>query len=71
MPGLGRNQKMDVLFGDSLMVSAPKLDPRGARCFLEGIDATNTHVRIPISEDMLGRPFHVVRRYRNGKNQCV
>ena len=33
MPGLGRNQKMDVLFGDSLMVSAPKLDPEGHGVF--------------------------------------
>ena len=70
MPGLGRNQKMDVLFGDSLMVSAPKLDPRGARCFLEGIDATNTHVRIPISEDMLGRHFMLLGGIGTGKTNA-
>ena len=49
MAGMGRNQKMDVLFGDSLMTAAPRLDPRNARCFLSGIDATNTHVQVPIS----------------------
>lgn len=70
MAGMGRNQKMDVLFGDSLMTAAPKLDPRNARCFLSGIDATNSHVQIPISEDMLGRHIMLLGGIGTGKTNA-
>lgn len=70
MVGMNRNQTAETLFGDSLLMSAPPMNVPNPRCYLEGIDASNRHVRVPYNEDMLGRHIMLLGGIGTGKTNA-
>ncbi len=67
MAGINRNQSAEILFGDSLLMSAPLINGPNPRCFLEGYDASGSHVRIPCNEELLGRHIMLLGGIGTGK----
>lgn len=55
MENYSRKQSSQVLFGNRLQGRAPSLPPKDIACYLNGMDATNNRVSLPVSKEILSR----------------